>query len=174
MHTLNPNVMKSSSKVLLVLAGYLLAIVLALGVVGIHIALTNGPDSQASGGMYAFGDSILFLGVFVCAAMPASGAALYFLRPFHTLWHIGSVGALAISSTGIGALATYLVPSRLSEWSHLSLLRLLLAPPLAMAFLLSALFAPTRATRIALLCACLIEIVVFVLWVALIWLHPFR
>ena len=162
--------MKSSSKVLLVAAGYLAALADAFGVVGIHIAATYGPETQASGGMSAFGDSVLFLGVFAVAAMPASGAALYFLRPFHTLWHIGSVAALAIATTGIGAFATYLSPLSahmapwLGEWSPL---RILLAPLLAMAFLLSGLIAPTRPSRLALLCASLIEIVVFV-WVALI------
>ncbi len=165
--------MKASSKIILVATGYLFALADAFGVVGIRIAATYGSDAQASGGMSAFGDSLLFLGVFAVAAMPASGAALYFLRPFHTLWHIGSVAALAITSTGIGALATYLVPSWLGAWSPL---RILLAPLLAMAFLLSGLIAPTRPSRVALLCASLIEIVVFV-WVALIALigvHEFQ
>jgi hypothetical protein len=171
--------MKSSSKVLLVVAGYLVALVIAAVVVSIYIAATHRPDRQASSGMSAFGDSILFLGVFGLAAIPATGAALFFLRPYHTFWRIISVGALANASTGVAALATYLVRptastgSFLGAWSELSPLRLLLAPLLAIAFFLSVLFAPTRASRLALLCASVIEIVVFV-WVALIWFHPFQ
>jgi hypothetical protein len=171
--------MRSSSKVFLVVGGYLVAVVIAAVVVGISVSATNGPDRQASSGMSAFGDSILFLGVFASASIPATGAALFFLRPHHTVWRTLSIGALALAATGVAALASYLVhsnvPSRsnIAAWSKLSPLRILIAPLLAIAFILSALFAPTRAARIALLCASGIEIVVFI-WVALIWLYPLR
>jgi hypothetical protein len=171
--------MKSLSKVILVVAGYLVALVIAAVVVSIYIAANNTPDRQASSGMSAFGDSVLFLGVFGLAAIPATGAALYFLRPYHAFWRIISVGALAIASTGVAALATNLVRSNASPssvlgvWSELSPLRILLAPLLAGACFLSALFAPSRAARTAMLCASVIEIVVFG-WVALIWFHPFH
>jgi hypothetical protein len=171
--------MKSSSKVILVVAGYGVPLVIAAVVVSIYGVATRGQGSQASSGMLAFGDSILFLGVFGLAAIPATGAALFFLRPYHTIWRIISVGALALAATGVAALADYLLHpnvtlgSSLAAWSELSPLRILLAPLLAIAFFLSALFAPTRAARIALLCAGAIEIVVFI-WVALIWFHPFH
>jgi hypothetical protein len=171
--------MKSSSKVTLAVAGYGVALVIAAVVVSISVAATNGPDRQASSGMFAFGDSILFLGVFAFAAIPAIGAALYFLRPSPTVWRIISVGALAVATTGVAALATYLVRSNvtlgsnIAKWSELSPLRILLAPLLAIAFILSALFAPTRTARTALLFAGVIEMVVFI-WVALTWFHPFH
>jgi len=179
LHTLNDrNPMKSLSKVMLVVAGYLVALVIASVGVGMYIAATNEPDRQTYGGMFAFGDSILFLGIFAVAAMPASGAALFFLRPYHTLWRIASLGALAIATTGIAALAANLLPfsahmdSLLGVWAEVAPLRIFLAPPLALACLLAGVFAPTRASRIALLCASGIETIVFVL-VALIWFHPF-
>lgn len=167
--------MKSSHKIILVVAGYLAACVIASVVVSLYVAATNGPDRQTYGAMYDFGDSLLFLGVFALAAIPASGAALFFLRPFHTLWRIASVGALVIATTGLAALAAFLVPpsARLNTWLELSPLRIFLAPPLAIIFFLSLVFAPTRATRLAFLCASAIEVVVFV-WVALIWFHPFQ
>jgi hypothetical protein len=129
--------------------------------------------------MFAFGDSLLFLAVFGLAAMPATGAALFFLRPLHWLWRFLSFGALGIATTGIVALADYLAPrnadtgSFLGVWSSLSPIRFLLAPLLAVAFFLSCLLAPTRATRIAFLSATGIETVVFV-WIALLWFGPFR
>src|SRR5439155_18981405 len=112
--------MKSSSKVILVVAGYLVALVVAAVVVSVYIAATNGPDRQASSGMSAFGDSILFLGVFALAAIPATGAALFFLRPYHTFWRIISVGALALATTGVAALATYLMRSNVTLGSNLA------------------------------------------------------
>jgi len=36
--------------------------------------------------MYAFGDSVLFLGVLGVAAIPATGTALFFLRPRQGFW----------------------------------------------------------------------------------------
>lgn len=171
--------MRASSKVILVVAGYLAALLIAFLVVDLYIAATYGPDRQTYSGMFAFGDSILFLGVFALAAIPASGAALFFLRPYPTFWHVLSVGALAIATTGVAALAAYLISPNVSRgtglgaWAGLSPLRFLLAPPLAIAFFLSVLFAPTHASRVALLCASVIESVV-IAWVAFIWFRPFQ
>jgi len=173
------NAMKSSSKVILVVTGYLVALMIASVAVSIYIAATNGPDRQTYSGMFAFGDSLLFLGVFALAAIPATGTALFFLRPYPTFWRILSVGALAIATTGAAALVAYLLSSSagmgafLGVWSELSPLRILMAPLFAMAFFLFTLFAPTRSSRIAFLCASAIETIVFI-WVALIWFHPFQ
>ncbi len=169
--------MKSPTKVMLVAAGYLVALVIAAVVVDLYIAATDGPGRQAYSGMVAFGDSILFLGVFTVAAIPATGAALFFLRPYRMCWLILLAGALVIATTGVAAFATYLVPSStrwgslLGTGSELPPLRILLAPPLAIAFFLSLLFAPTRGARIAFLGASVIEAVVFV-WGALLWFQP--
>jgi hypothetical protein len=53
-----------------------------------YAAGTIGPDRQTSSGMVAFGDSILFLSVFAVTAIPATGAALFFLRPYPLFWRI--------------------------------------------------------------------------------------
>ena len=87
--------------------GYVLALLVAWAIVTTYIALTDGPDRQASGGMYAFGDSLLFLALFGVAAVPATGAALYFVRPFHAFWRALSVAALAITATGVAAVGVY-------------------------------------------------------------------
>ena len=170
--------MKTWRKVAIVAGGYIVAVVLASIVVGVYVASTNTPDRQTSSGMYAFGDGMLFLGCFGLAAIPATAAALYFLRPYAAFWRAASVGAITLATTAVAALVLYLAyrglghPS-LQSWAMLSPLRILLAPGLGVAFLLCALFAPARAPKIAFVCAGVVEAVVFV-WVALIWFHATR
>ena len=171
--------MKPWHKVLLVLGGYVAAFAIASIIVSVYVAATNTPDRATSSGMYAFGDAMFFLGCFGLAAIPATMAALYFLRPYPAFWRSASIGALALATTGVAALGLFLrargagSPSSIGFLAMLSPLRILVAPGLGLAFLLSALFAPARAPRIALLCACIIEAVVFV-WVALLWSHAVR
>jgi hypothetical protein len=166
--------MKSSSKVILVLAGYLLALVIAWVVVTIYVASTGGPDRQTYGAMFAFGDSILFLGVFALASLPATGAALFFLRPYEIFWRVLAVGAVAIAVTGIIVLVDMLASRNgtagalLGQWSMVSPIRVFAAPALALVFFLCGWFAPTRFTRIAFFGATAVEAVVFA-WVALMW-----
>jgi hypothetical protein len=167
--------MKPSSKLISVVVGYAIALVTAAVVVSIYVAATDGPDRQSSGGMYAFGDSTLFLGVFGLASIPATGAALFFLRPYRLFWRIASIGALAVAATGVASLAVYLfyrnegMASVLGMWSALTPLRFLLAPLFAIAFGLSLLFAPARSFRIAFFCAMAVETVVLA-WIACLWI----
>ena len=169
--------MKSSYKFILVAAGYLMALVIAGVVVGIYAAATDGPDRQAYSGMFAFGDSILFLGIFAVAAIPATGAALFFLRTYPLFWRVFVAGALAMTTTGVAVFVDFLASqnaataSFLGAWSMLSPLRILLAPLFAIVFFLGVLFAPTRPTRMAFFGAAAIETVVFVS-VAFIWFRP--
>jgi hypothetical protein len=171
--------MKPSSKIMLVIAGYLLALAIAWAVVALYVAATAGPDRQTYGAMFDFGDSILFLGVFALASLPATGAALYFLRPYQRFWRVLAAGAAGIALTGIVVLVDLLASrgstagALIGQWSMLSPIRAFLAPVLAPIFLLSSRFAPTRVTRIVLLGASAVEAVVFV-GVALIWFHPLR
>src|SRR5215468_8072507 len=78
--------MRAAAKVGLVAAGYVGALVIASVVVVVYVASTSGPDRQTSAAMYDFGDSLLFLAVFVAAALPATAAALFFLRPHRSFW----------------------------------------------------------------------------------------
>jgi len=161
-----------SSRILIVAGGYAVALLTALAVAGAHVVATSGPAWQGSSGMLAFGDTALFAGVFAVAAVPATCAALFFLRPVRKFWRVASIVALAIAATSLGALVYYLVsPSTgaaVGAWSALTLIRILLAPVLSAAFFLAVLFAPTRSARLALLAASVIEAGVFV-WVALAW-----
>src|SRR5215470_32852 len=78
--------MRAAAKVGLVAAGYVGALVIAYVVVAVYVASTSGPDRQTYAAMYDFGDSLLFLAVFVVAALPATAAVLFFLRPHRSFW----------------------------------------------------------------------------------------
>ena len=165
------------ARVGLIAVGYVAAVLVSFGIVAVYVAFTSGPDRQLSGGMYAFGDSLLFLAVFGVASVPASSAALFFLRPYRAFWLALSVAALAIAATGLAALGCYLAAqtaaagSSLHSWSALAVLRILVAPLFALGFFLSGLFAPNRAARIALFVATLSEAAGFAGWVAFMWVR---
>ncbi len=172
--------MKSSLKVTLVAGGYVAAFLAASAVVAIRMA-TSGPDAQAAGGMYAFGDSIVFVAVFAALALLPTGAALYFLRPYRRFWIVLSLLCLAVAVTGLTAAILFAVgrhampPSPLAMWAGLSVLRILVAPLLALTFLVCALFTPHRSPRFALLAATAIEAVVTAcagaVWFVQVFLH---
>jgi hypothetical protein len=168
--------MRPVAKAGLVTVGYIAALAIALLVVRIYVVATSGPDRQSYGAMFAFGDSLLFLAVFGLAAVPATGAALYFLRPRPAFWTTLSVAALAVASTSLAALLTYIAPtafSSLHSWSALAPVRILVAPVFAIFFLLSGLFAPNRSARIALIAATTIELGVLAC-AAIGLVHPFH
>ena len=161
----------------MVAAGYVGAFLVASLAVAIRVASTSGPEAQASSGMYAFGDSYLFLAVFGLLALVPTGAALYFLRPYRPVWTVLSALALCVAITGVTGAVLFalgrdaVAPSTLAAWAAFSVLRILLAPILAPAFLVVALFTPYRFPRIALLTATAMEMAV-VLFAGLVWFVP--
>src|SRR5262245_6101207 len=122
--------MRAAAKTGLVAAGYVGGFVVAYAVVNSYIAATSGPDRQTYAAMYAFGDGLLFLAVFGIAAVPTTGAALYFLRPHRVFWRALSTAALVIAATGVAALITYLASRAAGSpvhhlWTDLAGLRVL-------------------------------------------------
>lgn len=98
-------------RVAIVLGGYVLAFGVALGFVSLHIVASHTPDRQTAQGMYAFGDTVVFLGVFALASLPATGAALFFLRGKPRFWIVLASIAVGVAMTGVvWALAYHLVP----------------------------------------------------------------
>jgi hypothetical protein len=160
-----------------VAVGYVGAFLVASMAVAIRVANTSGPDAQAASGMYAFGDSYLFVAVFGLLALLPTGAALYFLRPYRRVWTVLSALALSIAITGVLAAVLFalgrreVAPSTLGEWGGFSVLRILLAPIFAPAFLVVALFAPHRSPRFALLTATVMELTV-VAFAGVVWFVP--
>ena len=71
--------MKPLFEVAIVAGGYLLAFFVACAAVALHAALTSGSGGQASAGMSAFGDLILFVAVFGLIAVVPTGAMFFFL-----------------------------------------------------------------------------------------------
>jgi len=77
--------MSGLAKVGLVIGGYVAACIIAGSIVYIQELSTQTTAAQASSGMYAFGDLILFIGAFVFLALIPTGLAIYFvIRKFLT------------------------------------------------------------------------------------------
>jgi hypothetical protein len=72
--------MTTGKKIALVLFGYVLAVVAAFIVVTINDRMMNPFDLQASSGMTAFGDVVLFLFSLVLFSAPVTIAGLWFLK----------------------------------------------------------------------------------------------
>jgi len=163
--------MKPLTKVGLVAAGYVLAVLVAYVVVGIYIAHTNTPDRDTSSGMYAFGDGMLFLGVLGVASIPATAAGLFFLRSNPGFWRGLTLAAIPVVATGviacvIWAMARATVRTATPEsgpgmWAAFSVLRVLLAPLVVMFLTLAGALAPRRSFRVGLLVAAGVEAVAF-------------
>jgi hypothetical protein len=156
------NAMKPFLKVAVVAGGYIVAFLMASAVVAIHVANTSGPDAQASSGMYAFGDALLFVAVFGVSALVPTGTALFFLRPYRHFWTVLSALGLAVAVTGATAAILFAVgrhatPSPLATWAGLSVLRILVAPLLALTFLVCTFLSPYRSPRGAFLAATVME-----------------
>lgn len=169
--------MKPFLKVAVVAAGYMAAFLIASAAVAIRVTNTSGPEAQASSGMYAFGDSALFIAVLGILALVPTGAALYFLRPYRHLWVVLSALALSVALTGVAAVFLFVLgrhavaPSPLATWAALSVLRILLAPVLAPAFLVSALLSAHRSPRFTLLTATALEVAVGA-YAGVVWFLP--
>jgi hypothetical protein len=71
--------MSNPAKIGLVIAGYVLACLAASGAVSVYQWFTQSAAAQASAGMFAFGDLLLFLFLFGIFALLPTGAGLYFL-----------------------------------------------------------------------------------------------
>jgi hypothetical protein len=166
------NALKKLIKPGVVLAGYVVAYLVADEALYLRQLQTQGdPAVQASAGMYAFGDFLLFIEVFGVLAIIPTVLTLYFLRPFHTFWLVFSIGCLALAATGLAATVVVVLAHNLSAnrsvWGTLAcfgVLRTLIAPVLAPGFMVSALAAPTWPCRWTLFAAAVIEGVAGVSW----------
>jgi hypothetical protein len=140
----------------LVLGGYLAAAALAFGAVVVHVGMTV--DYDASSGMYAFGDLLLFIAVFGATSIVPTGLALFFLRGTRVFWILLAGVALAMAATTLGVtIVSMVAPQSSSLWALLAFPRLFLSPFLAGAFGLASIAAPDRRARLCLLVAAGIE-----------------
>jgi hypothetical protein len=159
-----------------VMGGYVAALLVASAAVAVRLVFTQGPQAQASSGMYAFGDAVVFVGIFgMCALMP-TGAALLFLRTCDSFWKVVSVLGVATASTGIAATIVYAIGRHattglLAAWSAFAVLRILVAPLFVLTFTVCAFFSPHRAARIAFVIAGLMEAAVSA-YIGIVWFLP--
>jgi hypothetical protein len=91
--------MKPVLKVAIVAGGYLLAFLMACAAVALHAALLSEPGAQASAGMSAFGDLILFVAVFGAIALLPTGAAVFFLLSKNKKANHGRSAAKALNES---------------------------------------------------------------------------
>jgi hypothetical protein len=135
--------------------GYVVAFAVASIAVAVRVANTSGPEAQASSGMYAFGDLVVFCGVFGVVALIPTALALYWLRTHRPFWLGLSALGVVIAATGVAAAVLFALgrqavePSPLAIWAAFSVLRILAAPGFAVAFLLAAVLAPFSVPRFA-------------------------
>ena len=97
----------------------------------------------------------------VCALVPTC-AALFFLRPYRRFWTVLSALGLAVAVTGVTAAILFAVGRHatvlpLATWAGFSVLRILIAPLLALTFLVCTIFSPYRSPRVTLLAATVME-----------------
>jgi hypothetical protein len=167
---------KPFHKVALIVGGYVVCLVLAAAAVSLRIALTSSAETQSSGGMYGFGDLILFVAVFGVSALVPTVAALLLLRANRPFWTALSASGVAIAATGVAAAILFaatrgVATPTLPTWTGLSVPRILVSPLLALAFLVCGALAPHRAPRLALFIAAAMEAAVCACAVSFWFLH---
>ena len=71
--------MSKLAKIGLVMGGYVLACLASGGAVSFYERLTDSAAAQASAGMFAFGDLVLFAFLFGIFALLPTGLGIYFI-----------------------------------------------------------------------------------------------
>ena len=89
--------MNKFSKLALILAGYVAAMIAAF--VGVELKEATDPV-EASGGMQAFGDFLSFCVLFGLFSLALTAIALYHLRRSETFWRVFSSASLVFAATG--------------------------------------------------------------------------
>jgi hypothetical protein len=145
-----PNLTKTG----IVAGGYVAAVLIATLFVSIYIDMTSGPDREASGGMYSFGDSLLFIAVFGIVSTIPTGLALYFLRRNRVFWGTLCAAALLMMGTGLLSVVIVALDSRnipvlqtINVWFLFAVPRIFVAPFVLLSFWLAALVAPDTRFR---------------------------
>jgi hypothetical protein len=155
--------MERLSKPGVVLIGYAAALVVSCVVFYVYVYVSNRITAvQASGGMQAFGDFLLFVGLFGFLALFPTALALYYLRPFEMFWRVFSIASLVLAVSGLLA-AVMIGRLQQSHWPVLGffgLMRILGAALLGFGFSMCAVIAPTRSSRRFLIAAAGIEFLV--------------
>ena len=169
----SPGVLSVPVRIGVVAGGYALAFLAALAAVLLN-ELLFGANWQASSGMAAFGDGLLFGALFGVASIIPTCAAFYFLRHSPLFWKALGGLAVMLALTALAALAAFLGFEPLaSSWSAGCVLRLLAAPLFCGLFFLGGLFSPLPRARWTLLGCAAVEGASFGLMIALLFLGSY-
>jgi hypothetical protein len=161
--------MRTSTRLLAILGGFGVAFALAILAVQVRLWLTDTPDAQASAGMYAFVDGMLFLAVLGLLSLPPTVALLTSFGSSRALWTAIAALALLVALSGLVAVGLFatlrFAPSFAANptfelWAGLSVLRLLPAPLIFLALALAAAIAPPSPARRALVASLGVEAMV--------------
>jgi hypothetical protein len=95
--------MTRTKKVVLVLAGYGLALVASTLVVALYDRRWTPYENQTMGGMIAGGEMMLGIAVFLFVALLPTGLALWYLRQSRAFWSVFTGAGLAFAVTGLAA-----------------------------------------------------------------------
>lgn len=169
--------MTRGMKLGMVAAGYALAVFAGVMASLLYNVRMSAMPYDTSGGMYAGGELLSVLGVFLVAALVPTLLALWFLRDNATVWRAIAIASVAFACAGLLAVLMPLAvrdPIRhpaLLPFSLLGLAQLLGVPLWTGAFGLFASLAPTRPARRWLLAATGIELVIGVC-AAIHWFVP--
>ena len=164
-------------KVLLVGGGYATAIVAWIVGAWLYNVRVSALPYDTSGGMYAFGELTSSLAAFLVVALPTTALWLWFLRGNHGFWNVVGIACVAFAASGL--LAVLSTPILHTTPSHIGsllldvvkLAQLLGVPFWLAAFAMFAFLAPSRESRLKLMIATAIELVIGVC--ALVhWLVP--
>ena len=95
--------MTRAKRVLVVLAGYVLALVASAGVVALYDIRFTAYDNQTMGGMIAGGEMMLGAALFFLVSLVPTGLALWYLRRSRGFWSTFTFAALAFAVLGLAA-----------------------------------------------------------------------
>ncbi len=164
--------MMRRTKLILVLAGYALAVVAAIVAGWLYNLRIAGLPYDTSGGMYAGGELLQSLGAFLFVALVPTTLGLWFLRGHARFWNAVAVAALAFAMSGLVvvlAQEAFHASAPGMSLGALDLFRvaqLVGAPVWFVAFALFAVIAPTRRARRKLVLAIGCEAVIGVCFAA--------
>jgi hypothetical protein len=136
---------------------------IAIAVLAVLLGGNSAADPNASGGMQAFSDMLLFAGVLGVLALIPAGAALFLFRARRPAWVTLAIVVLLLAATGVAAIVLYVTSRTLTVHTLLGVvvlltpLRMLAAPLLSLLFLVTGALAPFRGPRYAIFAAALVE-----------------
>lgn len=144
--------MKAATSIAL---GFMTAFCVAAAVVWLRNRLFTLAPADASSGMAAFGDLVLFGGVLILGSAVPAVWLLQSLRGVRGFWPVWTAVAVFLALTGLISGFLYVTPNftgahHFPAIHSLAPLRILSAVPLAIGFALSGALAPLQTSRIVL------------------------